>query len=431
MIDNIRTSRRGKFKIEESFEILLVENDAEFANALSDYLEGRFLCHVFQARRQSEIVQLLQERPQGFFVAIVSANFAGCSWSELKSLLGQYSFPLLATVDEYDARQRSQLLHDEVCNYVFRHKLTALNTLGDAIERLRKNKDVKVLVVDDSSVSRFVISRILRTQRMQVLTAENGEKGLELIRQYPEICLVMVDQQMPSMDGQTFVSEARNIAPRDRLAIIGISTSHAEETIARFLKCGANDFILKPLIPEALINRVNQNLELVEAQMMVAILQDRDSMTRLYNRRFFFERGTYLLEKSKKFGDPFNLMLLDIHGMTAINDGYGQEAGNQAIDFVAKTLKTYFAEDLLARLSGDKFAIINTRHTSHYFLAYLEEFRRYLRSHPLQFNGQPLVVSCAIGATHKLDINLDETLKKIRLRLDKTKGKDLGYVVVE
>ena len=202
-------------------------------------------------------------------------------------LLGEFGVSVIAIVNHYEYEMRNQLIKHHVIDYVLKDNQVDSTYICDFIFHAHKNCDVQVLVVDDSMVSRFVIVRELKLQRFEVLQASNGLEALDILQKNPRIKLVLVDSQMPNMEGYTFIEKARALYTKDALVIIGISSSLDSRIAVKFLKAGANDFIAKPFNYEILLCRVTQNLDMLDAVELAKSLSNTDFLSGFYNRRFF------------------------------------------------------------------------------------------------------------------------------------------------
>jgi two-component system chemotaxis response regulator CheY len=101
------------------------------------------------------------------------------------------------------------------------------------------------LVVDDSSVIRKVARRILEGFEFQIVEAEDGEQALDACRaQMPDA--VLLDWNMPKMDGYEFLRVLRRLPDGDRPKVVFCTTENDVAHIARALHAGANEYIMKP-----------------------------------------------------------------------------------------------------------------------------------------------------------------------------------------
>ena len=105
------------------------------------------------------------------------------------------------------------------------------------------------LVVDDSSVIRKVARRILEGLEFKIAEAEDGEQALEACRrQMPDA--VLLDWNMPRMDGYEFLRMPRRMPDGDRPKVVFCTSENDVAHIARALHAGANEYIMKPFDKE-------------------------------------------------------------------------------------------------------------------------------------------------------------------------------------
>ena len=105
------------------------------------------------------------------------------------------------------------------------------------------------LVVDDSSVIRKVARRILEGLEFEINEAEDGEQALEICRiRMPDA--VLLDWNMPKMDGYEFLRVLRRLPDGDRPKVVFCTTENDVAHIARALHAGANEYIMKPFDKE-------------------------------------------------------------------------------------------------------------------------------------------------------------------------------------
>ncbi|MBF0158404.1 MAG: response regulator [Magnetococcales bacterium] len=111
---------------------------------------------------------------------------------------------------------------------------------------------MRILVVDDSSVMRKIVSRGLRQAGFkidEILEAENGQEGLD-VQKAQKCNLILSDWNMPKMDGLTFVKELRKSG--DNTPIVMVTTEGGEGKVNEAVKSGANGHVKKPFTPETL-----------------------------------------------------------------------------------------------------------------------------------------------------------------------------------
>jgi two-component system chemotaxis response regulator CheY len=118
--------------------------------------------------------------------------------------------------------------------------------------------DVRALVIDDSRTMRMMLARQLGALGYDVLHAGDGRAALELLEgQVEPPVLATVDWNMPVMDGLAFVQAVRQ-RPRWRAMTLMMVTTEAEHAqIVRALAAGAHDYLIKPFLPEALVEKLD------------------------------------------------------------------------------------------------------------------------------------------------------------------------------
>ncbi|WP_328752655.1 HAMP domain-containing protein [Streptomyces sp. NBC_00285] len=113
-----------------------------------------------------------------------------------------------------------------------------------------------VLVVDDDARNLFALSGVLELHGFQVLHADNGRKGIEMLLAHPDICLVLMDVMMPEMDGYAATMEIRTMPRYAELPIIAVTAKAMPGDQEKSLASGANDYVTKPVDTNDLISRV-------------------------------------------------------------------------------------------------------------------------------------------------------------------------------
>jgi two-component system chemotaxis response regulator CheY len=113
------------------------------------------------------------------------------------------------------------------------------------------------LVVDDSAVIRKVARRILETLDFSVRDAEDGQKALALCaEEMPAV--VLLDWNMPNMDGYDVLRHLRQLPGGDRPKVLFCTTENDIGAIARALRAGADEYIMKPFDREIMMAKLDQ-----------------------------------------------------------------------------------------------------------------------------------------------------------------------------
>jgi two-component system, chemotaxis family, chemotaxis protein CheY len=116
---------------------------------------------------------------------------------------------------------------------------------------------MSALIIDDSRTVRVIIRQILVELGMEVIEAGNGAEALERIRQTPDIELVLVDWNMPVMDGLEFVRAVRAQPALNGVRLLMVTSESEGAQVTRALQAGANEYLMKPFTKEILIAKLN------------------------------------------------------------------------------------------------------------------------------------------------------------------------------
>jgi len=117
--------------------------------------------------------------------------------------------------------------------------------------------NLNVLVVDDDFINRKLIQALLKRHPDligEVIEAENGSDALKVLKDNPHIDLILLDILMPVLDGKEFLKIFRSEPQNSRIPVIVLSTDDTQKSLV--LNLGAEDFILKPINEEKLIDRI-------------------------------------------------------------------------------------------------------------------------------------------------------------------------------
>jgi len=118
---------------------------------------------------------------------------------------------------------------------------------------------MKALIVDDSRAMRMLLARILREIGFEVVEAGHGREALERLKAEARPDVVLVDWNMPEMDGLTFVQTVRTERVYDGVRIMMVTTETEPTNVTTALEAGANEYLMKPFTKEA----VREKLELL------------------------------------------------------------------------------------------------------------------------------------------------------------------------
>ncbi|MCY4754222.1 diguanylate cyclase [Pelomonas aquatica] len=213
----------------------------------------------------------------------------------------------------------------------------------------------RLLLVDDQPANIQALHRVFAGD-CQVLMATDGARALQLCRErQPD--LVLLDVQMPGMDGHELCAELKADPLLRGIAVIFVTAQHHPDDETRGLDAGAADFITKPFNPAVVRARVRTQLTLKHQSDLLRELAFVDGLTGVHNRRHFDERFLSETRRAQRTRSPLAVVLADVDHFKRYNDALGHLAGDDCLRRVAAALRACLRRptDLLARYGGEEF----------------------------------------------------------------------------
>ncbi|MCK4502546.1 MAG: diguanylate cyclase [Desulfuromonadales bacterium] len=335
--------------------ILLVEDSQIFGAIVKKTLEKQLQRNIIWAKTFATAKQIIDDQKEPFEIALLDLNLPDAETGEVVDYAIAKGIPAIVFTSRFDIELHKQIWGKGVVDYVMKDGPDSLNYIAKQVIRLERNPRYKILVVDDSSVIRRLISKLLQIHHFQVITAENGIQALSMLEQHPDIKLVLTDYNMPEMDGFELTRKLRRKHSQTNLVIIGLSTQGDQYTAAKFIKHGANDFISKPFHAEEFYCRINLNVDTLENIRLIRESSYRDYLTGLHNRRYFFEHAPALHQQEK----ALCVAMLDIDFFKKVNDQYGHDVGDITLKYISAALQNALPEaKLIARFGGEEFCVV-------------------------------------------------------------------------
>ncbi|CAL9126868.1 unnamed protein product [Musa textilis] len=110
-------------------------------------------------------------------------------------------------------------------------------------------RQIHVLAVDDSSVDRAVIAKLLRSSKYRVTAVDSAKKALELLGTETNVNMIITDYSMPEMTGYELLKRVKESPKLREIPVVIMSSENDPDKINRCLEDGAEDFLLKPVRP--------------------------------------------------------------------------------------------------------------------------------------------------------------------------------------
>lgn len=120
---------------------------------------------------------------------------------------------------------------------------------------------MKALVVDDSKSIRQIERKYLEEMGFTVVEAENGEEGLRVLKENPDVRLIILDWHMPIMNGYEFLKAVRANPEWNEIKIMMVTTENQQKSVIEAIMAGANEYLMKPFDKEMLESKIRFLLE--------------------------------------------------------------------------------------------------------------------------------------------------------------------------
>lgn len=220
-------------------------------------------------------------------------------------------------------------------------------------------KKPTILVVDDMTTTLLLLHDLLK-DTYEVKIAKNGTKALEILESPNEIDLVLLDIEMPDINGYDVCKRIKNNETIKNIPIIFVTGKTSQEDEEYGLNLGAIDYITKPFNKAIVKLRLKNYLDLKMKNDMLEKLSMYDGLTNIRNRRFFDETFEKTFNEIKRDKESLAVLMIDIDFFKPYNDNYGHGQGDEALRKVAKILERTIKRpsDFVARYGGEEFVIL-------------------------------------------------------------------------
>jgi two-component system chemotaxis sensor kinase CheA len=141
------------------------------------------------------------------------------------------------------------------------NKKIVTESIDEAKKKKEKPSDYTVMLVDDSAMDRKIMRNALEELGVNLIEAKDGLEALQILK-HNEIDAMLIDIEMPRMDGYTLAQEIRKYNKYRKLPLIAVTSRTTKADRVRGVEVGMNEYITKPYITEYLQNVVKRNLGL-------------------------------------------------------------------------------------------------------------------------------------------------------------------------
>ena len=411
--------------------ILIVEDNKALAKLISKKLSEALEFEIDIAYSLHETKLFL--RMHKYFVTLLDINLPDAPNGEVVDYVLSHNNQAIVLSGNIDKDFRKKMLQKNIIDYVNKGGINDINYIIQSIQRLIKNQEHKVLVVDASMKFRKQMKDMLNNLFFNVITVAHGEEAMGMLRTHSDISLVITDYKMPVMDGLELTKEIRKTYKKDELSIIALSSNEDDSINAMFLKSGANDYIAKPFSKEEFSCRINNTVEALENLNIATNHANRDFLTGLYNRKHFFESMQDYTDEIANSSEMYAVGMINIDHFKKINDSYGHEIGDKIIVQLAEVLSSATSyQDMVARFSGEEFCVvlknINKFSATDIFNRIKNEVEK---TAFYSYKNEDIKFTVSIGVSISSEESLEENINQADMLLYKAKQNGRNQVIID
>ncbi len=268
---------------------------------------------------------------------------------------------------------------------------------------------MKILIADDSIVSRHLLDATLRKWDWEVVVACDGNEAWNILQGEDPPKLAILDWVMPGLTGPEVCRRVRAIAKeKDIYTYIILLTSKSQrEDLIEGMEAGADDYLTKPFDAHELKVRLGParrildlQQELISAREALREQATKDFLTNIWNRSSILDILDRELARGERERKPVGVMLADLDHFKAVNDSQGHFGGDAVLrEFVRRMVSSMRPYDAIGRYGGEEFLLILPGCDEAGLRSEAERMRASLANEPMSFNDEVRVVTSSYGAT--------------------------------
>ena len=279
------------------------------------------------------------------------------------------------------------------------------------------SKPFRLLIADDSLVSRHLLESTLKKWGYDVRAVADGEAAWGQLQSEDPPDLAILDWVMPGLTGPEVCNLVRSQEREKYTYLILLTSKSLREDLIEGMESGADDYLTKPFDQHELQVRLRAGIRILELQdeLMRAkeVLREqsielreqaeKDTLTKLWNRRSIMDILERELARLQRQDTPLSLLMLDLDHFKSINDTYGHLAGDDVLRETGRRLKSAVRQyDSVGRYGGEEFLIVMPGCGSGDVEKQAERLRQALCTRPMKIGEIELTVTGSFGATFAL-----------------------------
>jgi two-component system, cell cycle response regulator len=269
---------------------------------------------------------------------------------------------------------------------------------------------MRILIADDSIVSRHLLDATLRKWGYEVLVATDGTEAWNELQRDGAPKVAILDWVMPGLTGPEVCKRLREHAKdkdSDYTYILLLSSKSQREDLIEGMESGADDYLTKPFDQHELKVRLRAGTRIIDLQRELVTAREalreqatKDFLTRIWNRSSVLEILQKELLRGAREKRPVGVLLADVDRFKSINDTYGHFAGDAVLREVARRMVASMRPyDAVGRYGGEEFLIVLPGCDEASVMTQGERLRAALGDEPVLLNESNYTITASFGAS--------------------------------
>jgi diguanylate cyclase (GGDEF)-like protein len=269
---------------------------------------------------------------------------------------------------------------------------------------------MRILIADDSIVSRHLLEATLRKWSYDVQVACDGLEALNILQGDGSPRIAILDWVMPGLTGPEVCKRVRTHASdteKDYTYILLLTSKSQREDLIEGMEAGADDYLTKPFDQHELKVRLRAGSRIVELQQQLVEAREelreqatKDFLTHIWNRSAILDLLQRELMRAQRESKPVGVVLADLDRFKSINDTFGHLAGDAVLrEFARRMMGCMRPYDAIGRYGGEEFLIVLPGCDESGAAKQAERMRSALAQEPISIGDKTYTATSSFGAT--------------------------------